>query len=241
MTKISLDELLLSGAHFGHQSKRWNPKMSEYLYGVADGVHIFDLTKTAEKLAEALEFLATAKKENKTILFVATKKQIREKVRLVADELGFPYVNERWLGGTITNWPQIKKSIDKLADMRVKKAAGEYKRFTKKEQLLLDREIERLARFFGGMTGLTKLPEILFVVDIKKESTAIYEAGRTGITTVAIVDSNSDPDDVDYPIPMNDDATKALEYVLGLVKEVLISKKVVEVETPKVEKKAKAK
>ncbi len=219
--KISLDELIETGAHFGHQSRRWNPKMAPYLYGVQDGVHIFDLTATKEKLEEALKYLKDAKKADKTILFVATKKQAKDKAKEVAKKLSMPYVSERWLGGTLTNFHQIKKSLDKLRDMRTKRDAGEYAVYTKKERLLLDREIERLERFFGGMITLDKLPDIIFVIDVKKESTAINEAKRCGTPIVAVVDSNCDPTPIDYPIPMNDDATRAISYVLDLVKETL--------------------
>ncbi len=221
---ISLEELLEAGAHFGHQARRWNPKMAPYLYGVQEGVHIFDLTKTKEELERALEFLSQAQKEGKVVLFVGSKKQGREKTKEVAEAVGAPYINERWLGGTITNFNAIKKSIDKLADMKEKMAAGEYKdKYTKKEILLLDREIARLERFFGGMATLTKIPDALFVLDTKKESGAVFEAKKKGITVVGIVDSNADPEEVHYPIPMNDDATKAISYVLDLVKETMLT------------------
>lgn len=222
---ISLEKLIESGAHFGHQSRRWNPKMEEYLYGVQDGVHVFDLTKTKAELETALDFLTTSAKEGKVILFLGTKKQAKLKIKEVAEELGAPYVNERWLGGTMTNFEQIKKSIDKLKKMKEEKASGEYKKFTKKERGLLDREIERLERFFGGITGLTEIPSVIFVIDIKREAGALIEANQAGLTSVAIVDSNCDPTEVDYPIPMNDDATQALEYVLDLAKEAILEGK----------------
>lgn len=220
-TTISLDKLVESGAHFGHQSRRWNPKMEEYLYGVQDGVHLFDLTITKSKLEEALKFLKTAKKEGKIILLLGTKKQVKEKIIEVGAETNVAYVSERWLGGTLTNFVQIKRSIDKLADMKIKREAGEYSRFTKKERLLIDREIERLTRFYGGVSALTREPDILFIIDVKREASAVREASRRGLTTVAIVDSNADPIGIDYVIPMNDDSTKALAYVLDLVKATL--------------------
>lgn len=221
---ISLEELLDAGAHFGHQARRWNPKMKPYLYGVQDGIHIFDLTKTKEELEHALEFLSQAKKEGKVILFVGSKKQGREKTKEVAEAIGAPYITERWLGGTITNFEAIKRSIDKLIDMKAKMTAGEYKgKYTKKEILLLDREIARLERFFGGLVTLTKIPDVLFILDTKKESGAVYEAKKKGITVVGIVDSNADPEIIDYPIPMNDDASKAIDYVLDLVKEAMLA------------------
>ena len=218
---ISLDELVTRGAHFGHMSRRWNPKMAEYIHGEQDGTHIFDLVKTKQNLEIALGFLAKAKEEGKVILLVGTKKQAKEKIKEVATELSLPFITERWLGGILTNFGQIKVSIDKLKSMREERAAGLYKKFTKKERLLLDREIERLDRFFGGLTELVKIPDVLFIVDAKREFTAVSEANKTGVATVAILDTNADPTKVDYPIPMNDDATKALEYVLDLVKETL--------------------
>ncbi len=235
--KISLEELLEAGAHFGHQSRRWNPKMEEYLYGQENGVHIFDLTKTKPLIEEALEFLTKSVKEGKTVLILGTKKQIKDKVAEVAIEAGVPYVNERWLGGTVSNFEQMKKSLKKLEEMKEKMATGGYNKFTKKERLLIEREITRLERFFGGITTLTQVPDVLFIIDTKRETAAVREANARGVTVVGIVDSNSDPDEIDYPIPMNDDASKALEYVLNLVKEAILEGKKVTAKKS-VEKKA---
>ncbi len=223
--KVSLDQLLESGAHFGHQTRRWNPKMEEYLYGDENGVHIFDLTKTKPLIEEALGFLTKAASEGKTIVILGTKKQIKEKVAEVAEKAGVPYVNERWLGGTISNFPQMKRSLKKLEEMKVNMAEGAYKRYTKKERLLIEREIARLERFFGGIKDLTDIPQVLFVVDSKREAGAVREANTGKVTVVGIVDSNSDPEVLDYPIPMNDDASKALEYVLELVGEAIMEGK----------------
>lgn len=223
--KVSLEELLESGAHFGHQTKRWNPKMEEYIYGQENGVHIFDLTKTKPLLEEALTFLTKSVKEGKIILLLGTKKQIKEKVAEVADKAGVPYVNERWLGGIISNFEQIKRSIKKMEEMKANMAEGNYNKFTKKERLLIDREITRLERFFGGIKNLDKIPDVLFVVDTKREAGAVYEANAKKVAVVGITDTNSDPDLVDYPIPMNDDASRALEYVLDLVKEAILNGK----------------
>lgn len=214
---VSLDKLLEAGAHFGHQARRWNPKMAPYLYGVQEGVHVFDLTKTKPLLEEALAFLKKAHSEGKVILFLGTKKQVKNKIEEIATKYSCPYVSERWLGGTLSNFEQIKRSLDKLADMKAKKASGQYEKFTKKERLLIDREIVRLERFFGGITSLERLPDVLVVVDIHKEIGAVKEARKAGLTTIGIVDSNSDPTLVDYPIPMNDDAQSALEYILDLM------------------------
>ncbi len=220
--EVSLEGLLEAGAHFGHQTKRWNPKMEEYIYGSEQGVHIFDLVKTKEALEEALEVLKTSVSEGKTVLLLGTKKQIKEKVRELGAETGLPFVDERWLGGTISNFEQIKKSLKKLEDMKEGVVSGEFNKYTKKERLLIEREIARLERFFGGLRGITKVPEVLFIIDTKREASAVREASRLGVITIGIVDSNSDPDMIDYPIPMNDDAAKALEYVLNIVKETIL-------------------
>jgi small subunit ribosomal protein S2 len=219
---VSLEDLLNAGAHFGHQTKRWNPKMEEYLYGSDAGVHIFDLTKTKPLIEEALNYLAQAKKEGKTVLLLGTKKQVKEKIAKVGEELGIPYVNERWLGGTISNFGQMQKSLKKLEEMQANMTSGAYNKFTKKERLLIEREITRLERFFGGIKNLKSVPDVLFVVDAKREAGAIHEARISKkVKVVGIVDSNSDPDGVDFVVPMNDDASKALDYVLELVKQAL--------------------
>jgi len=223
--KVSAEELLERGAHFGHQSKRWNPKMGQYLYGEEGGVHVFDLIKTKKLLEEALEFLKNAAEEKKSILFVGCKKQAQEKTREVAEATGSSYFTERWLGGTLTNFDQIKKSIKKLSDMKEKMTNGEYTSFTKKERLLIDREIARLERYFGGISKLEKVPDILVVIDTYKEESAIREANSKGIKIVGIVDSNADPEVINYPIPMNDDASKAVEYVLDLMKDAILEGK----------------
>lgn len=223
--KISLEELLESGAHFGHQSKRWNPKMEEYLYGEDAGVHVFDLTKTKPLIEEALAFLTKSASEGKTILLLGTKKQIKEKVREVAEEIGMPYVNERWLGGTVSNFEQMKRSLKKMEEMKENMVTGAYNKFTKKERLLIEREITRLERFFGGVKNITGTPDVLFIIDTKREYGAVREANVKKIPVVGIVDSNSDPDLIDYVIPMNDDASKALQYVLDLVKEAILEGK----------------
>ena len=215
--KVSLEELLDSGAHFGHQTRRWNPKMGEYIYGSENGVHIFDLTKTKPQIEEALGFITRSVKEGKTILILGTKKQIKDKVAEVAQKANVPYVNERWLGGIISNFPQMQKSIKKMEEMKSNMVAGLYNKYTKKERLLIDREITRLERFFGGIKTLTSVPDVLFVIDTKREAGAVHEANERKVTVVGIVDSNSDPDKIDYVIPMNDDASKALEYILDLV------------------------
>ena len=225
MPEVSLKELIASGAHFGHQTRRWNPKMKEYIYGEKDGIHIFDLTKTKEALEESLNVLKTTVKEGKTILFVGTKKQAKDTIKKVAESSGSFYINERWLGGILTNFEQVKRSCTKLQDLKKGQESGAYKNYTKKERLLIDREVQRLIRFFGGLVGMQKLPDLMVIVDVKREITAVREALATEVTTVGIVDSNSDPTDLDYPIPMNDDANRAVEYVLELMKEAIMEGK----------------
>jgi small subunit ribosomal protein S2 len=195
--------------------------MAEYLYGQENGVHIFDLTKVKPMIEEALDFLTRSVKEGKTVLILGTKKQVKDKVIEVAERVGVPFVNERWLGGTISNFPQMQRSLKKMEEMRTNMASGFYNKYTKKERLLIDREIARLERFFGGIETLTNVPDVLFVVDTKREAGAVHEANERKVPVVGIVDSNSDPDLIDYPIPMNDDASKALEYILDLVGEAI--------------------
>ena len=225
MTKVSLEELVKSGAHFGHQIRRWNPKIKPFIYGEQEGIHIFDLVKTKAELEAALDVLTKASAAGKKIIIVGTKKQAREKVKEIAKESGINYVTERWLGGILTNFDQVKKSIKKLDEMRTKMAAGEYGKYTKKERLLIEREIARLERFFGGLEGLDALPDLIIIVDIKKEIGAVLEARFKGVETIGLVDSNADPDMVDWPIPINDDAKKVLDYVLGLFKEAILEGK----------------
>lgn len=214
--KVSLDELIKNGAHFGHQSKRWNPKMEPYLYGQKDGVHLFDLEKTKECLEDALSQIEKTASKGGKILMLGTKKQAKLLIEKTAKESGCYYINERWLGGIFTNFNQIRKSTEKLTDMKEKMSSGFYSTYTKKERLLMEREIQRLERFFGGIVGMTDIPDMIIVIDVKKEFGAVREAVIKGVTSIGIVDSNSDPMSVDYPIPMNDDATNALEYVFDL-------------------------
>lgn len=211
---IPLVEFLEAGCHFGHQSRRWNPKMKPFIYCSRDGVHIFDLAQTAKCLQEACLAAKEFVSKGGIILFLGTKRQAAGIVKEEAIRAGVPYVVVRWLGGTITNWQEIKKRLDKLADMKEKKEKGEYDKYTKKENVLIDREIVRLERFFGGMSDLDKTPDALFIVDINKEMTAVREARRRGIKIFAIADSNSDPDLIDHLIPANDDAVKSIELIV---------------------------
>ncbi|MFC1649820.1 30S ribosomal protein S2 [Patescibacteria group bacterium] len=223
--KIDLKKMIEAGAHYGHQTKRWNPKMAPYMHGSEDGTHIFDLIQTRDLLEEALDVITKTSNQGKAILLLGTKKQAQEMIEKVGQETGIFYVSERWLGGTYTNFSQIQKSLRKLADMKKDREEGKYKILTKKERLLIDREIERLERFFGGISTMDDMPDLMIVVDIKREKSAVIEARMKGVRTIGIVDSNSDPDDVDHPIPMNDDATSALDYVLGLIRDAILEGK----------------
>jgi len=212
--KIELKDLLDAGCHFGHQSERWNPKMANYLYGEKEGIHIFDLAKTKEGLEKAMEFVQETTASGGKIIFVGTKRQSQAIVKEEAIKAKMPFITERWLGGIVTNWDNIKKSINKLKDLKAQKEEGVLKKYTKKENVLIDREISRLERFFGGLADLEDLPAAIFVVDVKKEKAAIREAAKKNIKIVAIVDSNSDPDLVDWIIPANDDAVGSIKLIL---------------------------
>lgn len=214
---VPLSDLLEAGCHFGHQVRRWNPKMAPYIYTERDRVHIFDLAKTAEGLETACEHVKDLVASGKTVLFVGTKRQAKAIVREEAQKAGAPFVTERWLGGTITNWGQIQKSIGKLADMVEKREKGEYKKYTKKENVLINREIDRLERFFGGLSSLKQIPDTIFVVDTHRELVAVKEAVSREVPVVAIVDTNSDPDLVNHVIPANDDAVRSIKLIVSMV------------------------
>jgi len=225
----SLKELLEAGAHFGHSVKRRNPRMDQYVYAVKNGVQVFDLVKTREQLKQAGEFLAEAASQGKEILVVGTKGQAVEVVQTEATRVGIAYVVNRWVGGLFTNWDEIKKRIEKLIEVEKKLAAGEYKQYTKKEQVLIKRDLERLKRMYGGVASLTKLPEVVVIIDPTREVTALREALTTGIAVVALCDSNCDPSGVEIVVPANDDAVKTVELVVkSLVTAIEKGKKKVE-------------
>ncbi len=222
---INPEEMTEAGLHFGHRTSRIHPKMKPFLYGVKNGVHIIDLEKTAEKLKEALNFIQEFISEGKILLLVGTKIQIRGLIREIAKDCDLPYVVERWLGGTFTNFEVIKKRIDYFKNLEKEKASGELEKYTKKERAKIDQKLEGLELKFGGIKNLEKLPDIIFVLDIKKDAGAVKEAKETGIKIVAIVDTNVNPDLVDYPIPANDDAISSVKYILDKVKEVILKTK----------------
>jgi small subunit ribosomal protein S2 len=217
MKDISLQELLEAGSHFGHQKRRWNPAMKDYIFGERDGVHIFDLAKTRDGLIAACEFVEKTAKSGGKILFIGTKRQASDIVKAEAMRVGMPYVSVRWMGGLFTNFSQLSKSMKKMADLKAKRAAGEFKKYTKKERLLLDRDIARLEKFFSGVSDMDSLPQAIFVVDTHKEEVVVKEAAKMGIPVVGIVDSNATPFEVDYVIPANDDAVKSIELIVRAV------------------------
>lgn len=226
MTKIpSIEEMLKAGMHFGHQKSKWHPKMAPFIFTDRKGVHIIDLTKSQKMLEEALEFMKNLAKESKVILFVGTKSQVKVPMTKMAKEINMPYVTGKWLGGLLTNFGTIKKSIKKYVDLLEKKNSGKLDKYTKKERLEFDREISRLDVKVGGLVNLNKIPDAIFVWDLKKEATAIAEAVKKNIPIVAICDTNVNPKDVKYIIPSNDDATKTIKLVLGLIKEAILEGK----------------
>lgn len=219
-TQISLKELLEAGAHFGHQTRRWNPKMRTYIYGARGGIHIMDLTKTADCLKSAIDFAGKTAEGGGEILFVATKRQAKDIVKSAAIDAGMPYVVERWLGGMLTNFRTIKMQINRLKKLEAQTESGELAaNYNKKEQGVLSEEMAKLEHIFGGIKNMDGMPAAMFVVDAPREHTAILEAKKSGIPVIAIADSNADPDLIDYPIPANDDAIKTITIITQVVAE----------------------
>ena len=213
----SLQELLEAGVHFGHKISRGNPRMKPFIYGARDGVSIIDLTLSEKYLKEASEYVLELGKKNGTLLFVGTKKQAQPIIKELAQKLEAPYLTSRWIGGFLTNFEEISKNIKKLKELREAKNTGELKKYTKKEQLLIDRRMAQLERDLSGVLDLGKLPDALFVVDAARDSGALKEARSVGVKVVAIADSNSDPSFMDYPIPGNDDAIKSIKILIDTV------------------------
>ncbi|PIR20510.1 MAG: 30S ribosomal protein S2 [Deltaproteobacteria bacterium CG11_big_fil_rev_8_21_14_0_20_47_16] len=211
--------LLEAGVHFGHQTSRWNPKMKPYIYGARNGIHIIDLDQTVTMLDAACKAVTDAVSHGSDILFVGTKKQAQDIVREQAERIGQYFVNYRWLGGMLTNFKTIKKSIDYLNNMTKKREAGEFEKFTKKEASLINKEIDKLEETRGGIRNMTKIPGVIFLVDPKNEHIALKEARTLGLTVIALADSNCDPDGVDYLIPGNDDAIRAISIITTMIAE----------------------
>lgn len=211
----TIEELFEAGAHFGHVVKKWNPKMKKYLWGAKNGIHIFDLEKTVSGLEDACKALTKAALEGKRIVLVGTKRQAKAMLEAEAKRVNVPFITQRWMGGLITNWKQVKLTLDRLNTLKLKKEQGQLKKFTKKEQVLFDKEIARLERVVGGISTLKEAPEVIVAIDTHKEKLAVKEAKNRNALVIGLVDSNANPDMVDYVIPMNDDSAKALEIVIS--------------------------
>ncbi|MFI3141233.1 MAG: 30S ribosomal protein S2 [Clostridia bacterium] len=222
MSVVSMKQLLEAGVHFGHQTRRWNPKMAEYIYVERNGIYIIDLQKTVKKLEQAYSFVREISENGGEVLFVGTKKQAADSVAEEAARCGMPYVNARWLGGMLTNLNTIKKRIRRLEQLRVMESDGTFALLPKKEVIKLNLEIEKLEKFMGGITKMKKQPAALFIVDPRKERIAVAEAHKLGIPIVAIVDTNCDPDEIDYVIPGNDDAIRAVRLIAGAMASAVI-------------------
>jgi len=213
MSNITMKELLEAGVHFGHQTKRWNPKMKPYIFGARNGIYIIDLQKTVRLFKSAYSFVADVAKNGESVLFVGTKKQAQDSISEEAQRCNMFYVNQRWLGGMLTNFSTVKQSIDRLKKLDAMFTDGSVEVYTKKEILELERERQKLEKTLGGIKGMNKLPGMMFVVDPKNETIAVSEATKLGIPVVAIVDTNCDPDSIDYVIPGNDDAIRAIRLL----------------------------
>jgi len=222
---LDIEEMAKAGLHFGHKTSKVHPKMKPFLYGVRNTVHIMDLEKTKEKFIQALEFIKNLISENKILLLVGTKIQVKDLVKNTAKDCGLPYINERWLGGTFTNFEVIKKRIDYFKGLEKKKIEGQLEKYTKKERAEIDQELRDLEIKFGGIKDLEKLPDAIFVLDMRKDNLAVKEARTKGIKVISISDTNVDPTLADYPIPANDDAISSVKYILEKVKEVILKAK----------------
>ena len=252
MSRVNFDQLLEAGVHFGHLKRKWNPAMAPYIFMERNGIHIIDLYKTVAKVDEAAEVMKNLAKQGKKVLFVATKKQAKQVVADKASSVGMPYVIERWPGGMLTNFPTIRKAIKKMATIDKMTKDGTFDNLSKREKLQITRQRAKLEKTLGSIVDLTRLPSALFVVDVMKEHIAVREANRLGIPVFGMVDTNSDPNNIDYVIPANDDATKSVEVILGAICEAmnegLQERKAEKIDTeaagegeaPKRERKAKA-
>ncbi len=222
MAVVSMKQLLEAGVHFGHQTRRWNPKMSEYIFTERNGIYIIDLQKTVKKLEDAYMFIRDLSQDGQDILFVGTKKQAQDSVREEALRCGMPYVNARWLGGMLTNFKTIQRRIKRLEQLKAMEADGTFELLPKKEVTKLNLEIEKLEKFMGGITEMKRQPAAMFIVDPRKERIAVAEAKKLGIPIIAIVDTNCDPDEVDYVIPGNDDAIRAVRLITAAMANAVI-------------------
>ena len=222
MAVVSMKQLLEAGVHFGHQTRRWNPKMAEYIFTERNGIYIIDLQKTVRKLERAYNFIRELTEQGKSVLFVGTKKQAQESIKEEAIRCGAYYVNARWLGGMLTNFSTIRRRVNRLKQLREMQENGTFELLPKKEVIKLNLEIEKLEKFLGGIKDMKELPGALFIVDPRKEKIAVAEAKKLGIPVVAIVDTNCDPDEVDYVIPGNDDAIRAVRLLSGVMANAVV-------------------
>jgi len=220
-----MKELLEAGAHFGHQTKRWNPKMKKYIFGARNGIYIIDLQKTLKKFKEAAKFVSDTVAGGEYVLFVGTKKQAQVLIEEEAKRCGMFYMNQRWLGGTITNFDTIKKSINKLKELEGMKERGSFSVITKKEGIKLEKEMKKLDKYLGGIKNMDKLPKAIFVIDPRKERIALYEAKKMGIKSIAVVDTNCDPEGIDFVIPGNDDAIRSIRLMASKMADAVIEGK----------------
>ena len=240
MAVVSMKQLLEAGVHFGHQTRRWNPKMAKYIFTERNGIYIIDLQKTVKKLDEAYNFVRDTAAQGGEILFVGTKKQAQDSIRDEATRCGMHYVNARWLGGMMTNFRTIRKRIDRMEQLKTMQADGTFDMLPKKEVMKHLAEIEKLEKYLGGVKEMKKLPGALFIVDTRKERNAIAEAHKLGIPVVAIADTNCDPDEIDYPIPGNDDAIRAIKLISSVMANAMIEGKQGEETEEKAEGEAQA-
>ena len=222
MAVVSMKQLLEAGVHFGHQTRRWNPKMAKYIFTERNGIYIIDLQKTVKKLDEAYNFVRDIAAEGGSVLFVGTKKQAQDSVREEAQRCGMHYVNARWLGGMLTNFRTIRRRIDRMAQINKMREDGTFEMLPKKEVAKLELELEKLEKFLGGVKEMEQLPKAMFIVDPRKERIAVSEARKLNIPIVAIVDTNCDPDEIDYVIPGNDDAIRAVKLIAGAMADAVL-------------------
>ena len=224
MVSVTMKELLEAGVHFGHQVRRWNPKMKEFIFGERNGIYIIDLQKTQRMFREAISFVTNliAEDKGKTVLFVGTKRQAQDAIREESEKCGQYYVNQRWLGGLLTNFQTVQKSIKRLKDLESMQTDGRYEKLTKKERIKLDRERESLNKNLSGIKAMTRLPDAIFIIDVKKEEIAVAEANRLGIPIVAVVDTNCSPEGIDYVIPGNDDALRAVRLFASRIADAIV-------------------
>ena len=222
MAVVAMKQLLEAGVHFGHQTRRWDPKMAEYIFQARNGIHIIDLQKTSKKLDEAYAFIKEQAEEGKTVLFVGTKKQAQECMKEAAQKCGMYYVDQRWLGGMLTNFGTIQARIQRLKDLETMQEDGTFERLPKKEVILLKKEMEKLEKNLGGIKEMNELPGVIFLIDPKKERIAILEAKKLGIPVVGLIDTNCNPEEVDYPIPGNDDAIRAVKLIADVMANAVI-------------------